>query len=43
VVWTLAGEAYWYGGRAETVMCYYAILDETPADDARPADMQPGA
>jgi quercetin dioxygenase-like cupin family protein len=33
-VWTPAGEEHWHGGTADTMMCHYAILDETPAGDA---------
>ena len=33
-VWTPAGEEHWHGGTAGTMMCHYAILDETPAGDA---------
>ena len=34
-VWTPAGEEHWHGGTADNMMCHYAILDETPAGDAR--------
>lgn len=33
-VWTLAGEEHWHGGTEATMMCHYAILDETPNGDA---------
>ena len=33
-VWTPAGEEHWHGGTAENLMCHYAILDETAAQDA---------
>ena len=33
-VWTPAGEEHWHGATADTMMCHYAILDETPAGDA---------
>jgi quercetin dioxygenase-like cupin family protein len=33
-VWTPAGQEHWHGGTADTMMCHYAILDETPDRDA---------
>jgi len=33
-VWTPAGEEHWHGGTAATMMCHYAILDETESRDA---------
>jgi quercetin dioxygenase-like cupin family protein len=33
-VWTPAGEEHWHGATTETMMCHYAIFDETPAGDA---------
>jgi quercetin dioxygenase-like cupin family protein len=33
-VWTPPGQEHWHGSTAETMMCHYAILDETPARDA---------
>ena len=33
-VWTPAGEEHWHGGTPDTMMCHYAILDETPNADA---------
>jgi quercetin dioxygenase-like cupin family protein len=33
-VWTPPGQEHWHGGTADTMMCHYAILDETPARDA---------
>ena len=33
-VWTPPGQEHWHGGTADTMMCHYAILAETPARDA---------
>ena len=33
-VWTPGGEEHWHGGRADQMMCHYAILYETDAGDA---------
>ena len=33
-VWTPPGQEHWHGGTADTMMCHYVILDETPGRDA---------
>jgi hypothetical protein len=33
-VWTPPGQEHWHGGTLDTMMCRYAILDETAARDA---------
>ena len=33
-VWTPGGEEHWHGGTADSMMCHYAILDETLERDA---------
>src|SRR5690242_8320855 len=32
--WTPPGQEHWHGGTADTMMCHYVILDETPGRDA---------
>ena len=33
-VWTPPRQEHWHGGTADTMMCHYVILDETPGRDA---------